>query len=110
MFAIPNINIDLGIWFVLVPNPARKRVATGLLDFAHVVWQRRGANAPRKNKESKANQVKSYENSQGVRKRAVAPIAALRIRAGKNVERREQGRLVETIDNVVWLDPMPQAH
>ena len=59
LFAIPKIDIHLGIWFVLVPDQARNCIAVGLLDFADMVRQRRGANASGKNEESKANKVKS---------------------------------------------------
>src|SRR6266571_2733486 len=87
MLAIPKIDIDLGIWLVLVPDPARNPVAVRLLDFAHMMWQRRGTNSPGENEQAETNKVESDENSQRTRKWAVRPIAAPLIPAGKNMER-----------------------
>ena len=39
--------------------------------------------------------------------RAFAPVF---FPTGKNVKRREQRRHVETVDDVVWLDAVPEAH
>ena len=59
LLAIPKIDIDLGLWLVLVPDPARNLVAVCLLDFAHMMRQRRGTNSPGKNEQAEANKVKS---------------------------------------------------
>src|SRR6266705_1353388 len=63
LLAIPKIDIHL-VWLVLVPDPARNLVAVRLLDFAHIMRQRRGTNSPGKNQQTKANKVEGDENGQ----------------------------------------------
>src|SRR5437899_5141647 len=59
LLAIPKIDIDLGLWLVLVPDPARNLLAIRLLDFAYMMRQRRGTNSSGKNEQAEANKVKS---------------------------------------------------
>src|SRR5437773_2650685 len=95
---------------MFVPDPARNLFAVRALNYTRIMQQRGHADAPRKNKESEANKVKCCENSCRAPERAVAPDAARLVPAGKNIEGREQRRLVETVKNVVRLDSVPHAH
>ena len=107
LIAIPKINIDFRVRLVLVPNPAIDFIAVGPLNFADMMRQWRSANASRKNEQSEANKVECYKDSCGAPGESVAPTLSHSVQVRKNMERREQGRLVETINDIMRLRPVP---
>src|SRR6266542_3092241 len=107
---IPKFDINLGVQIVLVPSPARNHAAVGALDFGRIMRQWRGANAPGKNQQSEANKLEGNEDSHCPRNHTVAPIAVHLVPARKDVESGKQHRLIKSVNNVVKLRPVPEAH
>src|SRR6267143_4334015 len=110
LVTIPKFNMDLSVHIVFVPNPARNCRAVCVLDFAGKMRQLCSANASRKNQQAEANKLERDEGSHDPRDKTVAPIAVHLAPAGKNVEPGEQHRLIESVDKIVKLRPVPESH
>ena len=69
LLAIPKVDIDLGLLgVVLVPDPARNLVAIRLLDFAHMMRQRRNKIRPEKMSNPKQTKWKVMKTARAFEK------------------------------------------